>query len=95
MSRKVRSVRVPEELETLDLSEVVHECEGYRRDLESATLHKAKGDRRAAEALILARQADLGRKIAMKVWEARVRFGAGRLARTEEAGDHGAPRADE
>lgn len=75
MSRKVRSVRVPKEMETIDLSGMVHECERYLRDLESATLLKAKGDRKAAEALIKTRQADLGRKIGMMVWEARVEYG--------------------
>ncbi len=75
MSRKVRSVRVPKEIETIDLSGMIHECERYLRDLESATLLKAKGDRQAAEALIRTRQSDLGRKIGMMVWEARITYG--------------------
>ncbi|EPR35700.1 hypothetical protein dsat_2041 [Alkalidesulfovibrio alkalitolerans DSM 16529] len=72
MSRKVRSVRVPEELEDLDLSGIVRECERYLRDLESATLLNSSGNKEAAEALLKARQSDLGRKIGKKVWEARV-----------------------
>ena len=75
MARKVRSVRVPDELRQLDLSAVVHECERYLRDLESATLLKGQGNRDAAEALIKAREKDLGRKIGLKVWEARVAYG--------------------
>ncbi|MBG0777987.1 MAG: hypothetical protein H0S85_16290 [Desulfovibrionaceae bacterium] len=75
MSRKVKSVRVPPELASIDLSGIIAECENYLRDLESATLLKAQGNREAAEALIKARQADLGRKVGKKVWEARVRFG--------------------
>jgi hypothetical protein len=84
MPRKVRSVRVPEELASLDLSAVIRECERYLRDLESATLLKAKGNREAAEALIHARELDLGRKVGKKVWEARVAFGK---ARQEQGGD--------
>ncbi|WP_319470683.1 hypothetical protein [uncultured Pseudodesulfovibrio sp.] len=75
MSRKVRSVRVPKELETLDLSGLIRECEKHLRDLESATLLKQQGNQEAAEALMKARQADLGRKIGKLVWEARVQFG--------------------
>ena len=72
MTRKVRSVRVPEELESMDLSGIVRECERYLRDLESATLLHSQGNKEAAEALLKARQADLGRKIAKKIWDARV-----------------------
>jgi len=75
MAKKVRSVRVPEALEALDLSGVIRECERYLRDLESATLLKVEGNKEAAEALLKTRQADLGRKIGLKVWEARVAFG--------------------
>lgn len=75
MSKKVRSVRVPRELETLNLSGLVHECEKHLRDLESATLLKQQGNQEAAEALMKARQSDLGRKIGKLVWEARVEFG--------------------
>ncbi len=75
MSRKVRSVRVPKELETLDLSGLIRECENHLRDLESATLLKQQGNQEAAEALVRARQADLGKKIGKLVWEARVQFG--------------------
>ena len=78
MPRKMRSVRVPEELATLDLSGLVRECEKYLRDLESASLLKSRGDTAAAEALIKARQADLGRKTAAKVLEARRRYGEAR-----------------
>ncbi|MBU1001606.1 MAG: hypothetical protein KKE73_03675 [Proteobacteria bacterium] len=86
MPRKVRSVRVPEELEQLDLSGIVHECERYLRDLESATLLKMEGKPEAAEALIKTRRADLGRKIGHKVWEARVAFGEKRRATSEAGG---------
>lgn len=75
MSRKVKSVRVPRELETLNLSGVIHECEKYLRDLESATLLKQQGNKEAAEALIKARQSDLGKRVSHLVWEARVQFG--------------------
>jgi len=75
MSRKVRSVRVPKELETMDLSGLIRECEKHLRDLESATLLKQQGNQDAAEALMKARQADLGKKIGKFVWEARVQFG--------------------
>lgn len=73
--RKVKSVRVPKELETLDLSGVIRECGNYLRDLESATLLKSQGNKAAAEALIKTRQADLGRRVGKLVWEARVRYG--------------------
>lgn len=75
MSRKVRSVRVPKELETMDLSGLIRECESHLRDLESATLLKQQGNQEAAEALMKARQADLGKKIGKLVWEARVQYG--------------------
>jgi hypothetical protein len=75
MSRKVKSVRVPKELETLDLSGVIRECEKYLRDLESATLLKRDGNREAAEALVHTRQNDLGIRVGKLVWEARVRYG--------------------
>ena len=75
MSRKVRSVRVPRELETLNLSELVRECERHLRDLESATLLKQQGKPDAADALMKARQSDLGRKVGKLVWEARVQYG--------------------
>ncbi len=80
MSRKVKSVRVPEELGALDISGLIAECEKYLRDLESATLLTQQGDRESAEALLRARQADLGRKIGLKVWEARKAYGVARLA---------------
>jgi len=75
MSRKVRSVRVPKEMETLDLSGMIRECERHLRDIESATLLKQQGSPEAADALIKARQADLGKKIGKLVWEARVEYG--------------------
>lgn len=75
MSRKVRSVRVPRELETLNISGLIHECEKHLRDIESATLLKQQGNVEAAEALIRARQSDLGRKVGKLVWEARVEYG--------------------
>ncbi len=50
MSKKVRSVRVPKELETMNLSGLIHECEKHLRDLESATLLKQQGNQEAAEA---------------------------------------------
>ncbi|NJB69176.1 hypothetical protein GGQ74_002873 [Desulfobaculum xiamenense] len=84
MTRKVRSVRVPEELGSLDLSGLVRECEKYLRDLESATMLKIEGNREAAEALIRSRQADLGRRIGLKVWEARVAYGKTRSGRGED-----------
>ncbi|MBU1610894.1 MAG: hypothetical protein KKC99_03515 [Proteobacteria bacterium] len=75
MSRKVKSVRVPKELESLDLSGMIHECESYLRDLESATLLKSQGNKDAAEALIKTRENDLGRKIGRMVYKARVEYG--------------------
>lgn len=75
MQRRVRSVRVPPELDDLDLTGVIAECARYLRDLESATMLKAQGNREAAEALIKTRQTDLGKRIGHKIWEARVRFG--------------------
>lgn len=75
MSRKVKSVRVPQELASIDLSGIIAECENYLRDLESASLLKSQGNKEAAEALIKTRQSDLGKKIGKKVWEARVRYG--------------------
>lgn len=78
MTRKVRSVRVADELSQLDLSAIIRECERYLRDLESATLLKSQGNKEAAEALIRARQQDLGRKIGNKIWEARVNYGQSR-----------------
>ncbi|MFW5837434.1 MAG: hypothetical protein ACOCVM_05455 [Desulfovibrionaceae bacterium] len=72
MSRKVKSVRVPPELEPLNLSGVIRECEKFLRDIESATLLKVQGNKDAAEALLKARQSDLGRKIGRLVHEARV-----------------------
>ncbi|WP_419781356.1 hypothetical protein [Maridesulfovibrio sp.] len=75
MSRKVKSVRVPIELETLNLSKLIREFENYLRDLESATLLKQDGNREAAEALIKTRQLDLGKRIAKMIWEARVEYG--------------------
>lgn len=70
MQNKVRSVRVPPEIETLDLSSLVRECARHLRDLESASLLKGQGNPEAAQALVRARQADLGRRIGLLVWEA-------------------------
>jgi len=70
MQKKVRSVRVPPEIESLDLSSLVRECARHLRDLESATLLKSQGNPEAAEALVRARQADLGRRVGRLVWEA-------------------------
>ncbi|MDC0336091.1 hypothetical protein OAN24_04245 [Pseudodesulfovibrio sp.] len=75
MSRKVRSVRVPKELEALDLSGLIRECENHLRDLESATMLKQQGNQEAAEALVKTRQTDLGKKVGKLVWEARVKYG--------------------
>ncbi|WP_306439202.1 hypothetical protein [Oceanidesulfovibrio indonesiensis] len=75
MVKKVKSVRVPPELEELDLTRLVKECEGYLRDLESASLLKAQGDDEASNALLAARRDDLGRKIARLVLQARARYG--------------------
>lgn len=74
MSKKVKSVRVPQELETLNLSKVIREFENYLRDLESATLLKSQGNQDAAEALLRTRQNDLGKKLAKMIWEARVDY---------------------
>jgi len=68
-------VRVPAELDALDLTGIVAECAKYLRDLESAAMLKAQGDLNAAEALVRARQADLGRRVGHKVWEARLKYG--------------------
>jgi len=81
--KRVKSVRVPEELGSLDLSAIIRECEKYLRDLESATLLKSGGNKEAAEALIRTRENDLGRKIARKVWEARVKYGASKSSDDE------------
>ena len=78
MSRKVKSVRVPKELESIDLSGLIHECESFLRDLESATLLKSQGNKEAAEALLKTRERDLGRKVGRMVWEARVQYGKNR-----------------
>lgn len=78
MSRKVKSVRVPKELESIDLSGMIHECENYLRDLESATLLKSQGNKDAAEALIKTRERDLGKKIGRFVYKARVEYGRGK-----------------
>ncbi len=75
MQRRVRSVRVPAELDDLDLTGVIAECAKYLRDLESATMLKAQGNREAAEALLKARQSDLGKRVGHKIWEARVKYG--------------------
>lgn len=75
MQRRVRSVRVPVELDDLDLTGVIAECAKYLRDLESATLLKSQGNREAAEALLKARQLDLGQRVGRKIWEARVKYG--------------------
>ena len=73
MAKKVRSVRVPVELAELDLSALVRECASHLRDLESAVLLSSQGNREAADALVKARRADLGRRGGNLVWEARVR----------------------
>jgi hypothetical protein len=70
MQNKVRSVRVPPEIETIDLSSLVRECARHLRDLESATMLKTQGNPEAAEALVRARQTDLGRRVGRLVWEA-------------------------
>lgn len=72
MSRKVKSVRVPRELEHLNLSGVIRECEKFLRDIESAAMLKVQGNKEAADALLKARQSDLGRKVGRLVHEARV-----------------------
>lgn len=75
MTRKVKSVRVPIELESLNLSKLIREFENYLRDLESASLLKNEGNPDAAQALIKARQTDLGKRIAKMIWEARAEYG--------------------
>lgn len=75
MSRKVKSVRVPLELESLNLSTLIREFENYLRDLESASLLKKEGNPEAADALIKTRQLDLGRRIAKMIWEAKTEYG--------------------
>lgn len=74
MTRKVKSVRVPKELESLNLSALIRECEAYLRDIESATLLKVQGNKEAAEALLRTRHGDLGRKVGKLVWAARVEY---------------------
>jgi hypothetical protein len=70
MANKVRSVRVPPEIETLDLTGLVRECARHVRDLESAALLSAQGETAAAEALLRARQAVLGRRVGALVLDA-------------------------
>jgi hypothetical protein len=70
MQNKVRSVRVPPEIESLDLTSLIKECARHLRDLESASLLKTQGNPEAAEALLRARQTDLGRRVGRLVWEA-------------------------
>jgi len=70
MAKKVRSVRVPPEIETIDLSALVSECARHLRDLESAALLSSQGNSQAAEALLRTRQAALGRTVGTLVWEA-------------------------
>lgn len=70
MQNKVRSVRVPPEIDTIDLSSLVKECARHLRDLESASLLSSQGNTEAAEALVRARQADLGRRVGKLVFEA-------------------------
>ncbi|THB69427.1 MAG: hypothetical protein D6E12_04730 [Desulfovibrio sp.] len=89
MGKKVRSVRVPEVLSELDLTSLVKECEQYLRDIESATLLKSRGNKDAAEALIAARQEDLGKKVSHLVWEARVQWGAARVKSSEKQDKQG------
>lgn len=74
MSKKVKSVRVPNELESLNLSSVIKEFENYLRDLESATLLKSQGNQDAAEALLRTRQNDLGKRLAKMIWLARIDY---------------------
>lgn len=73
MAKKVRSVRVPQELAGLDLSALIRECASHLRDLESAVLLSTQGNREAADALVKARRADLGRRVGNLVWEAKLR----------------------
>ena len=70
MANKVRSVRVPPEIESLDLTGLVRECARHVRDLESAALLSAQGETAAAEALLRARQAALGRRVGTLVLDA-------------------------
>lgn len=70
--KKVKSVRVPLELEKMNLSGLIRECENHLRDLESARMLKAQGNAQAAEALLKTRQFDLGKKISKLIFEARV-----------------------
>ena len=70
MQNKVRSVRVPPEIESIDLTTLIRECARHLRDLESASMLKAQGNPEAAEALLRTRQADLGRRVGKLVWEA-------------------------
>ncbi len=44
-----------------------------------------QGEREAAEALLRARQADLGRRVGMKVWEARKQAALERLQKGQNA----------
>ena len=60
--KKVKSVRVPQELEKMNLSGLIRECENHLRDLESARMLKAQGNTQAAEALLKTRQLDLARR---------------------------------
>ena len=52
MPNKVRSVRVPPEIESIDLTSLVKECARHLRDLESASLLTTQGNPEAAEALV-------------------------------------------
>ena len=70
MPNKVRSVRVPPEIESIDLTNLVKECARHQRALESASLLTTQGTPEAADALLRARQADLGRRVGRLVWEA-------------------------
>lgn len=70
MPKKVRSVRVPVEIESLDLTGLVRECANHLRDLESAALLQAQGQAEAAEALVKARQTALGQRVGTLVFEA-------------------------
>ncbi|WP_027720445.1 hypothetical protein [Maridesulfovibrio zosterae] len=74
MSRKVKSVRVPSELGSLNLSKLIREFENYLRDLESASLLNQEGNPDAAKALIKTRQVDLGKRIAKMIWEAKTEY---------------------
>ena len=87
MSRKVKSVRVPEELGSLDITAIIRECERYLRDLESAIMLKKQGNIEASDVLLETRQADLGKKIARKIWEARVHYGTDKIAQAGKGKD--------